>query len=52
MQLFLKICSGMANSVDPNQSALEKSDLDLHCRHLSFLSETLVHEVLGHKPYC
>ena len=35
MQLFLKILSGMTNSVDPGQTK-EQSDLDLHCLHLSF----------------
>ena len=32
MQLFLKILSGMANSVDPDQTA--PSDLGLHCLHI------------------
>ena len=37
MQLFLKIFSGMANSVDPDQTALkEQSDLGLHSLHMSF----------------
>ena len=31
MQLFLKILLGMANSVDPDQTAQEQSDLGLHC---------------------
>ena len=43
MLLFLKILSGMANSVDSDQT----SDLGLHC-----LSEALVYEILGHLPYC
>ena len=48
MQLFLRIFSGMANSVDPDQTApSEQSDLDLHCLHMS---ETLVFVVLGHLP--
>ena len=34
MQLFLKILSGMANSVEP-----ELSDLGLHCLHLSFFQK-------------
>ena len=33
MQLFLKILSGIANSVDRNQ---EQSDLGLHCLHIPF----------------
>ena len=33
MQFFLKILSGMVNSVDPDQ---EKSDLGLHCLHMPF----------------
>ena len=36
MQLFLKILSEMANSVDPDQTAPEQSDLGLHCLHMSF----------------
>ena len=32
MHLLLKILSGMANSVDPDQ----QSDLGLHCLHMSF----------------
>ena len=31
MQFFLKILSGMANSVDPDQTAL-----GLHCLHMQF----------------
>ena len=34
MNLFLKILSGMANSVDPDQTA--PSDLGLHCLHMPF----------------
>ena len=34
MQLFLKILSGMANSVDPDQTA--PFDLGLHHLHMSF----------------
>ena len=33
MQLSLKILSGMANSVDPEQTA---PDLSLHCLHIPF----------------
>ena len=45
MQLFLKILSGMAHSVDPDQTV---PDLGLHCLHVSFSSDTLVFEILGH----
>ena len=45
MQLFLTLLNGMANSVDPDQTALqEQSDLGLHCLHVS-LSDTLVFEI-------
>ena len=33
MQLFLKILSGKANGVDPDQ---KQSDLGLHCLHIPF----------------
>ena len=46
MQLFLKMLSGMANSVDAYQT--EHSDLGLH--FYGILSETLVTEILGHLP--
>ena len=37
MQLFLKIISGMTNSVDPGQIAPEEqSDLGLHRLHMPF----------------
>ena len=37
MQLFPKIPSGMANSVDPDQTLLqEQSDLGVHCLHMTF----------------
>ena len=44
MQMFLKIISGMANSVDPDQTAPKKEqpDLGLHCLHV-----TLVYSILG-----
>ena len=49
MQLFFKTLSGMANSVDPDQTAPSgQSDLGLHCLHYVILSETLVVEILGH----
>ena len=47
MQLFLKILSGMANSVDLDQTA----DLGLHCVHMPCLTATLVYEILGHLLY-
>ena len=41
MQLFLKMLSGMANSVDPDQIVpKEQSDLGLHCLHTSFCQKT------------
>ena len=39
MRLFLKMLSGMANSIDPDQTA--PSDLGLHCFPMPFLSDTL-----------
>ena len=46
MQLFLKILSGMVNSVDPDQTApeeaVEQSDQRLHCLHMLFCQ----------KPWC
>ena len=37
MQLSLKMLSGMANSVDPDQTApVEQSDQGLHCLHMPF----------------
>ena len=40
MQLFLKILSGMTNSVDPDQAAPKKlSDLGLHCLHMPFCQQ-------------
>ena len=52
MHLFLKILSGMANSVDPDQTApsgavWSGSALFAYV----ILSETLVFEILGHLPY-
>ena len=50
MQMFLKILSGMANSVDPDQTATkEQSDLGLHCLHIP-VCQTLVYKILGHLP--
>ena len=43
---------GVANSVNPDQTALGESDLCLHCLHTySFLSEKLVYEILGQLLY-
>ena len=36
MHLFDKILDGKANSVDPDQTALEQSDLGLHYLHMPF----------------
>ena len=37
MQLYLKVLSKMANSVDPDQNApLEQFALGLHCLHMLF----------------
>ena len=41
--------SGMTNSVDPDQTAPEQSDLDLHCLHM-ISSENIVNNILGHLP--
>ena len=46
--MFHKIFSGMANSVDPDQTA---PDQGLHCLLISFLSEILVYKILGHSLY-
>ena len=51
MQFFLKILSGMANSVDPDKTALS----GIVCSGSALfacasLSETLVYEILGHLP--
>ena len=52
MQLFLKVLSGVANNVDPDQTAPEgavRSGSTLFA--YAILSEILVYEVLGHSPY-
>ena len=49
MQLFLKILSGMANSVDPDQitpTVLSGSAMFAY----TVLSETFVYENFGHLP--
>ena len=47
MHLFPKILSGMANSVDPDQTAPSGSALFAYV----ILSDTLVFEILGHLPF-
>ena len=51
MWFFLKILSGMANSVDPDQTAplglKEQSDLGLYCLHMPFV-RNFVYEFLGY----
>ena len=53
MQLFLKVLSGVANNVDPDQTAPEGavwwSGSTLFA--YAILSEILVYEVLGHSLY-
>ena len=48
MHMLLKILSGMANSVDPDQTAPSGAvDLNLHSLHV-ILSDTSVIGILGH----
>ena len=47
MQLFLKILSGMANSVDPDQTAPSVRSGSALFAHV-ILSDTLVFKILGH----
>ena len=51
MQLFLKVLSGMANSVDPDQTA-PSGAVWSGSALLAYviLSDTLVFEILGHLP--
>ena len=42
VQLFLKIVSGMANSAEPDETALFA---------YAILSDSLLYEILGHLPY-
>ena len=51
MQLFLKILSEKANSVDPDQTAPLQSDLGQQCLHMPFKLAIFVYEILGHLPY-
>ena len=44
MQLFLKMLCGMANSVDPDQTAPSGSAQFAYAT----LSDTMVYEILGH----
>ena len=46
MQLFLKILNGMANTVDPNQTAPSGAIFSGSTLHMQFLSETVVFEML------
>ena len=51
MQLFPKIVSGMANSVDPDQTAPSGAVWSGSALFAyAILSETLVYEILGHLP--
>ena len=43
MQFFLKMLRGMANSIDPDQSAPS-------LLAYTILSETLVYQIFGHLP--
>ena len=47
MQVFLKINNGMANSVNPDQTAPSGSVLLAY----TILSDTLMYEILGHLSY-
>ena len=52
MQLFLKILSGMANSVDPDQTSPSEAVWSGSALFAYvILSENLVFELLGHLPY-
>ena len=52
MQLFLKIFSRMANSADPDQTALSEAVLYGSVLFAYVISsETLVYGILGHLPY-
>ena len=51
MQLFLKILSGMANGVDPDQTAPSGAVWSQSAQFAyAILSETLVFEISGHLP--
>ena len=51
MQLFLQILDGMANSVDPDPTALSGMWSWSALFAYVILSETLVSEMLGHLQY-
>ena len=51
MKQFLKIPSGMANNVDPDQTALGAVCSGSALFAYVILSDTLVFEILGHLPY-
>ena len=48
MQLLLKILSGMANSVDPDQTAPRAVCSGSAMFGFAILSDTLVYKILGH----
>ena len=51
MQLFLKVFSGIANSVDPDQTAPEDAVWSGSALFAyAILLTTLVYEILGHLP--
>ena len=52
MHLFLKLLSGMANSVNPDQTAPSGAvqSWSILLAYVS-LSETLAYKILGHLPY-
>ena len=53
MQFFLKELGGMANSVDPDQTAPVRAVRSRSALFAyAFLSELLVYEILGYLPYC
>ena len=53
MQLLPKIPSGMANNVDPDQTAPSGAVWSGSILFAyAILSDTLVCEILGHLPYC
>ena len=49
MQFFLKLISGMANSVDPDQTTPLEAALSESAQFAcGILSQTLVYDILGH----
>ena len=51
MQSILKIRSGMANSVDPDQTAPSGALIRVYTICICHFSENLVYEILGHLLY-